>query len=343
MGIVHSLFGVGVPSLRPRCPASFAQPPERDRQALYWWLKRNTSYTAVKHNAALWDTFAIAFEEWLRAQDEPSQEDIATYKYIVDSQLSYERGLDRLLRGDRSVWRRQSSEGWLEKVNTGLVAQRMELYGPPDDYFERFGIPVTLIRAYKKAHEAAIIVGHSISYFSLDNAPHRPARSLLALLPFETTVPEPEWSVSFKPGQRAPRDGIYEQVNSDGHIVSGMQYFVKGELAAEDDVLEFGPDAGIDGAHRTNAFHWRLLWEDSRYKDGTIPDEERFYPTPSESLVPPSAQVPQSLRCEAGEACPREGWWFTPAGESRVHFKQGEVMPDVKSDYGQTIWQWSGE
>ncbi|MCH2242183.1 MAG: hypothetical protein MK041_09675 [Aquabacterium sp.] len=46
-------------------------------------------------------------------------------------------------------------------------------------------------------------------------------------------------------------------------------------------------------------------------------------------------------RCEAGERCPREGWWFTPASSGgRRHFKLGEVMPAVGGDYGQTIWQW---
>ncbi|MCW7536717.1 hypothetical protein OOT46_02465 [Aquabacterium sp. A7-Y] len=43
----------------------------------------------------------------------------------------------------------------------------------------------------------------------------------------------------------------------------------------------------------------------------------------------------------AGELCPREGYWFTPAWEnSRRHFAQGELMPEVKSDHGATIWQW---
>jgi hypothetical protein len=48
-----------------------------------------------------------------------------------------------------------------------------------------------------------------------------------------------------------------------------------------------------------------------------------------------------SLRCEAGQSCPQEGYWFTPAAlNSRRYFKQGEVMPDMKSGYGTTIWQW---
>jgi hypothetical protein len=47
------------------------------------------------------------------------------------------------------------------------------------------------------------------------------------------------------------------------------------------------------------------------------------------------------LRVEAGQPCPREGWWLTPAKtNSRREFKAGEVMPDVGGDYGATIWQW---
>jgi hypothetical protein len=47
------------------------------------------------------------------------------------------------------------------------------------------------------------------------------------------------------------------------------------------------------------------------------------------------------LRAAAGETCPREGFWLTPAKtDSRRHFKAGEVMPSVGGDYGATIWQW---
>lgn len=47
------------------------------------------------------------------------------------------------------------------------------------------------------------------------------------------------------------------------------------------------------------------------------------------------------MRCEANQPCPREGYWFTPAKlGSRRHFKQGEVMPAFKTDWGLTIWQW---
>jgi hypothetical protein len=47
------------------------------------------------------------------------------------------------------------------------------------------------------------------------------------------------------------------------------------------------------------------------------------------------------LRCEANKPCPREGWWFTPAKQgSRRFFQHGELMPEFKTDWGITIWQW---
>ncbi len=44
----------------------------------------------------------------------------------------------------------------------------------------------------------------------------------------------------------------------------------------------------------------------------------------------------------ANQPCPEAGWWFTPAKPgSRRYFKQGETMPAVGGDYGETFWQWS--
>lgn len=49
------------------------------------------------------------------------------------------------------------------------------------------------------------------------------------------------------------------------------------------------------------------------------------------------------LRCEAGQPCLKDGEWETPAQtNSRRRFTQGEIMPSLDTDYGQTIWQWVG-
>lgn len=62
------------------------------------------------------------------------------------------------------------------------------------------------------------------------------------------------------------------------------------------------------------------------------------------AAVTSSTSAPKTdiLRCQAGKACPQEGWWFTPAGvNSRRYFTLGEVMPSLGGDYGDTIWQWA--
>ena len=131
------------------------------------------------------------------------------------------------------------------------------------------------------------------------------------------------------------------------HIVGGMAYFVKGQRAEGEDGLEFGPQSWDVTQKATSDFLWRLLWEDTRYKDGKIPEEERHYQTPSESVAIEHAVrgganvVPQALRCQAGQPCPREGWWSAPAKpDSRRLFALGEVMPELGTDFGTTIWQW---
>jgi hypothetical protein len=163
------------------------------------------------------------------------------------------------------------------------------------------------------------------------------APPLLAALPFDTSLPEPLWDMSFAPGKRAPRDGIYEMVSFDGHIVGGLQLFIKGEASQPEDFVEFGPDAGDEDCRD---FLWRLLWEDTRYQGGRIPEEEALYPMPDGAVEAP-APAPRRLRSEGGQPCPQEGWWFTPAKlDSRRHFHQGEVMPVFTTDYGATLWQW---
>jgi hypothetical protein len=106
---------------------------------------------------------------------------------------------------------------------------------------------------------------------------------------------------------------------------------------------------------------WRLIWRDDRYEDGTIPEEEKSYifvrPLPPGEEDPTECNilkymdqygspflkgVPQrQQRIPGGQPCPKAGWWFTPAkADSGRYFKEGELMPDFKSDYGLTIWQW---
>ena len=159
MNWLPSLFKSS-PPLRPSMSAPFPQPSDSYRRALFWWLKRNTSYTAVEHNSRLWVAFVAEWEKWLRSQSDPHEHLVETLKYALDTQLHYERGLQRLRRGDRSVWDRKSSEGWLWKVNTALPGRRMEWDADPEVIAEQNGVPLSLLHAYFKAHDAAMAISH---------------------------------------------------------------------------------------------------------------------------------------------------------------------------------------
>jgi hypothetical protein len=64
-----------------------------------------------------------------------------------------------------------------------------------------------------------------------------------------------------------------------------------------------------------------------------VDDEDTFYAAAAVDVT--------VSRAEAGQPCPRDGYWFTPArAQSRRHFTDGEIMPHMGGDYGVTIWQW---
>lgn len=85
------------------------------------------------------------------------------------------------------------------------------------------------------------------------------------------------------------------------------------------------------------------LWDidDSSYRDNLVYPKDLVEWYRSHAETAPDSTPP---RTSAGEPCPKEGWWFTPAAtDSRRFFKQGEVMPEMKSDYGSTFWQWDSD
>lgn len=88
--------------------------------------------------------------------------------------------------------------------------------------------------------------------------------------------------------------------------------------------------------------------DDSSYRDEMVypkdlADYARSQPrrTPEAALraIPPSPT-------EAGQACPREGWWSTSAKrDSRRYFALGEVFPAIPSATarGFVLWQWEDD
>ncbi|TYZ46252.1 hypothetical protein C2I33_25760, partial [Ralstonia solanacearum] len=78
--------------------------------------------------------------------------------------------------------------------------------------------------------------------------------------------------------------------------------------------------------------------DDSSYRDHLVYPKDLVDWYRSHANAAPNNRPP---RTPAGQPCPKEGWWFTPASAgSRRFFKLGETMSEVESDYGSTFWQW---
>ncbi len=81
--------------------------------------------------------------------------------------------------------------------------------------------------------------------------------------------------------------------------------------------------------------HRPCKWYFVEMIDGEYEDE-------TDTAEPETVTATHHPNVPAGQPCPEAGWWFTPAEpDSRRWFKQGEAMPSVGGDYGQTFWQWS--
>ncbi|WP_240435858.1 hypothetical protein [Ralstonia solanacearum] len=144
------------------------------------------------------------------------------------------------------------------------------------------------------------------------------------------------------PGTPCPRTGVWVPKQwRDGARDFNLAFCVEGRpmqpayqilVGKEVNILaEFVPD-----------------WEPPKIDGYVGPLETRATDTIWYFVSQPVIQtVPASnlhLRCEAGQACPKSGYWITPAKSgSRRYFQQGTPMPEVISDYGSTIWQWDSD
>jgi len=114
----------------------------------------------------------------------------------------------------------------------------------------------------------------------------------------------------------------------DQHLGSGVNFYGYWSWEAAATTWVLGID---DSSYRDKPFYPRDLADFAR----------RFPPTSATAVPHELTSATQRLTCNANQPCPREGFWFTPAkAGSRRFFQQGETMPDLKSDYGMTIWQW---
>ncbi|MDY7547203.1 Imm72 family immunity protein [Glaciimonas sp. CA11.2] len=167
---------------------------------------------------------------------------------------------------------------------------------------------------------------------------------------YETLFFEPEWPIprifpedlpSCPPynhnhqdqiftGGTIPTDGIWEPwfimpifKNTDPAKMAAKvgcpNYFLAGAVATE---------YQLEGTDTWEEVWWRLLWEDKRYLDGTIPAEEADY---LKTRPPVAPQIFTDHKAYPGDVCPITGNWHAPHMQGKtVRVEAGNIMPGSK-------------
>ena len=319
-----------------------------DRRWLFWMLKRNTSYTAWKRVRDAYADFLAIMEKQAREEPHPvssffgtAEDWPARYAESLRGLVHYDRGLARLRQGDRTIFLYNErgefddaetiSQDWhltKSRFDEGEIGVDGKYWPDMMVSIQRF-FEMSRDRGYLQPMMAGVAAPHWWGEWMEtewrkqqfpENLPEVPAGATRLILT----------------GHPAPVFGIYEPVVPDGC----MNYLLAGVPAPP-----LYRDEG--GDYRVQ---WRLIWEDHRYEDGVIPDEEAFYvfnepgaPQGAPALVVPEPAFESSAApaptCYPGDACPRSGAWLvihTP--NSRREFKQGDVFPDIRSRNGSTVW-----
>lgn len=270
----------------------------KDRQNIFWFEKRKSSYTAWKALVHSWDDFAKIFEKQVREQPCAPLDDLPiefgtewepSYPAVVRAQALYKEGLSRLLKGDRTVFQYNNSgvfdyayvisEYWyLCLVNQGMHG---------DKFFGGKYVPDMNEAIMAFSGFANATSGVMQPMFAEAPAPDSFSRlwmeSISAKVDFPSEVPEvPEGSskVRIHTGQEAPVFGIYEPQIRDGC----MNYLLGGIPAPPYIVYN------KNGLSSHRPVTWRLIWEDDRYVDGIIPVEEKLYFPARISVAPAGFQ-----------------------------------------------------
>jgi len=324
-----------------------------DRKKLFWYLKRKTSYTAWKREADAFDAFAVIFKK--QVVEEPVAKAVMSigntewerfYSQILKAQVLYEKGLARLFQGDRSVWL-YNDRGILGDAGTISNSWYSELVnnGARGDHFYDGKYVEEMTEAIKVFDIASRDTGYQQSmmadapavewwgegmYCILNNEmfprhpePGWPRLKLASLIEYPSPLPEvpvAEKEVLIKTGENTPVFGIYEAQVKDGC----MNYLLQNTPAP---LLAYG-----GGDNRPVV--WRLIWEDTRYLDGSIPDEEALYFPPEAEIVKPaiisgSSDVQPSA--PTGALCPESGNWVVLDDiHGKQTFQKGERLPQYQ-------------
>lgn len=315
-----------------------------DRKKIFWYLKRKTSYTAWKREADAFDKFADLFEK--QVIEEPHADGLMEgtdwprfYPEILKAQVLYEQALKQLLNGDRTIFL-YNSLGLLRDASDIAQSWHREIVnnGPQGDHFYDGKYVEEMKAALEEFFRVSYDTGYLEPGMAGGSAPELWStiwRDDFAKMPIPKSLPDvpiPKTEVLIRSGEAVPVFGIYEPQTKDGC----MNYLLAGVLPAP--TLH-----GSDGTYMTEAklsVTWRLIWEEDRYLNGSIPTEESdYFPPEIKPAQPISVVSDDILSATSGMLCQKTGMWAVLDDiNGRLSVKKGDPMPQHNGR--DVTWVW---
>ncbi|QIA52201.1 hypothetical protein GW574_07585 [Pantoea agglomerans] len=330
---------------------------EQVRRKLFWLLQRLSSYTLWQRKRDAWAYFTQQYEQALKTWPEKLTKgfDGEVIIWAYDALRLYDEGLPELAVGNRQVWQIKTGE-FYQLVRPVDLVQKF-FYPLGHERWTQVEAYPSEVEKLNKLRIAAKFQGEYLLYPPQNNVCNFfDAESLLApehyqwefsYYPYpvfpKNLPPVPERSdIIIKTNDPVPCDGIWEPVKilynhkflvvKDG--ISGFKnlgaynYFIRGMTAPRqvyyDVLMESDTEMLItDDPIRYREVYWRLVWEDTRYCDGVIPDESGYFLDDTQG---------ERIQCRTGDKCPHSGQWATLAGghQQFVYVREGDSMPEAK-------------
>ena len=281
------------------------------RRKLFWLLQRLSSYSLWQRKRDAWACFTQKYEQALKTWPEDITDgfDPEAIIWAYDALRLYDEGLSELAVGNRQVWQRLTGEFYqlarpvrlVESFFYPLCHERgvqREPYPPEIEKLNKLKVAAMVHGSYLIYPPQNNVCHYFDAAYLLNPENYEYNLNKLTYQVFPKNLPSvPERSdIIIKTGDPVPCDGIWEPVKIEYHRkllvikdgISGFKnlgaynYFIRGinaprqeyyDVLLESDTEVLLPD---DHIHYRDV-HWCLVWEDTRYCDGIIPDESDYF------------------------------------------------------------------
>jgi hypothetical protein len=320
---------------------------EQVRRKLFWLLQRLSSYSLWQRKRDAWacftDRYELALKSWPEEVTKGFHPKVIIWAY--DALRLYDEGLSTLARGNRQVWQIKTGEFDLLDRPVGLIESyfylpchergiQQEAYPPEIQKLNKLKVAAKVHGDYLIYPPHNNVCNFFDADFLLNPDRYQYNKNKLAFPLFPKNLPPvPERrDIIIKTDDPVPCDGIWEPVKIQYHhklliIKDGIKgfknlgaynYFIRG-MNAPRQIYE---DSLLQNGWGYRDVHWRLVWEDTRYCDGIIPDESEYFL---------DDEPGKRITCRSGEPCPHSGHWATIAGDQQqfVDVKAGQLMPEA--------------